>query len=84
MSQRKTIRIGVIADTHGLFDIGDRSVIEQLRQIAPITAVSGNVDDTRQSEFPSEAVIDLAGRRIALHSVRRWEDDKRRAGVLGA
>ena len=69
MSQRKTIRIGVIADTHGLFDIGDRSVIEHLRQIAPITAVSGNVDDTRQSEFSSEAVIDLAGRRIALHHI---------------
>ena len=57
MNQRKAIRIGVIADTHGLFDpairrhfkgvdlilhagdIGDRSVIEQLEQIAPVTAV---------------------------------------------
>jgi Calcineurin-like phosphoesterase superfamily domain len=56
MSQRSAIRIGVIADTHGLFDstvlrhfkgieyilhagdIGDRSVIEQLEQIAPVTA----------------------------------------------
>ena len=63
MNQRSAIRIGVIADTHGLFDpairrhfrgvdhilhagdIGDRSVIEQLEQIAPVTAVSGNVDD---------------------------------------
>ena len=87
MNQRKAIRIGVIADTHGLFDpavrrhfkgvdhilhagdIGDRSVIEQLEQIAPVTAVSGNVDDDEQSGFPSEAVIELAGRRIAIRHI---------------
>ncbi len=57
MNQRRTIRIGIIADTHGLFNpairrqlkgvdhiiqagnIGDRSVIEQLERIAPVTAV---------------------------------------------
>ncbi len=80
-------RIGVIADTHGLFDpavrrhfkgvdhilhagdIGDQSVIEQLEQIAPVTAVSGNVDDDGQSGFPSEAVIELAGLRIAIRHI---------------
>lgn len=87
MNQRRAIRIGVIADTHGLFDpairrhfrgvdhilhagdIGDRSVIEQLEQIAPVTAVFGNVDDDEQSGFPSEAVIELAGRRIAIRHI---------------
>ena len=87
MNQLRAIRIGVIADTHGLFDpairrhfkgvdhilhagdIGDRSVIEQLEQIAPVTAVSGNVDDDEQSGFPSEAVIELAGRRIAIRHI---------------
>ena len=87
MNQRRTIQIGVIADTHGLFDpavrrhfkgvdhilhagdIGDRSVIEQLEQIAPVTAVSGNVDDEEQSGFPSEAVIELAGRRVAIRHI---------------
>jgi uncharacterized protein len=87
MNQRRAILIGVIADTHGLFDpairrhfrnvdhilhagdIGDRSVIEQLKQIAPVTAVSGNVDDDEQSEFPSEVVIELAGRRIAIRHI---------------
>ncbi len=87
MNQRSAIRIGVITDTHGLFDpairrhfrgvdhilhagdIGDRSVIEQLEQIAPVTAVSGNVDDDEQSGFPSEAVIELAGRRIAIRHI---------------
>jgi putative phosphoesterase len=87
MSRRKPIRIGVIADTHGLFDpairrhfsgvdhichagdIGDQSVIEQLRQIAPVTAVSGNVDGFEQSGFPPETVIRLAGRRIAIRHI---------------
>jgi hypothetical protein len=44
-------------------------VIEQLEQIAPVTAVSGNVDDDEQSGFPSEAVIELAGRRIAIRHI---------------
>lgn len=83
----KTIRIGVIADTHGLFDpairrhfkgvdhilhagdIGDRSVIKELEQIAPVTAVSGNVDHDEHGRCPSEAVIELAGRRIAIRHV---------------
>ena len=87
MKQRRAIRIGVIADTHDLFDpairrhfkgvdhilhagdIGDQSVIEQLEQIAPVIAVSGNVDDDEQSVFPSEAVIELAGRRIAIRHI---------------
>ena len=87
MNQRRAIRIGVIADTHGLFDpvirrhfkgvdhilhagdIGDQSVIEQLEQIAPVTAVSGNVDDDEQSGLSAEAVIELAGRRIAIRHI---------------
>jgi uncharacterized protein len=86
MNQRRAIRIGVIADTHGLFDpairrhfrgvdhilhagdIGNQSVIEQLEQIAPVTAVSGNVDD-EQCGFPSEVVIELAGSRIAIRHI---------------
>jgi putative phosphoesterase len=45
-------------------------VIEQLEQIAPVTAISGNVDDDdKRSVFPSEAVIELAGRRIAIRHI---------------
>ncbi|HLZ32587.1 MAG TPA: metallophosphoesterase family protein [Nitrospira sp.] len=87
MTRSKSVRIGVIADTHGLFDqaivrhfrgvdhilhagdIGRLSVIEQLRVIAPVTAVSGNVDGYEQSGFPSETVIQLAGRRIGIRHV---------------
>jgi putative phosphoesterase len=83
----KIFRIGVIADTHGLFDsailrhfrcvdhilhagdVGKRSVIEQLEQIAPVTAVSGNVDDGELDVFPSEAAIELAGLRITIRHI---------------
>ncbi|MCC2640165.1 MAG: uncharacterized protein K0S45_578 [Nitrospira sp.] len=79
------MRIGLVSDTHGLFDraiirhfsgvdhilhagdIGRREVIEQLEQIAPVTAVSGNVDGFEASGFPVEQVVELAGRKIALY-----------------
>lgn len=86
---RKTtkLRIGVIADTHGMFDraieqhfagvdyilhagdIGKRSVIEQLEAIAPVIAVSGNVDHYEHSGFPMERIITLAGYRIAIRHI---------------
>jgi uncharacterized protein len=77
-------RIGVMSDTHGLFDaairshfagverilhagdIGRPAVIDQLKTIAPVTAVSGNVDGFEASGFPREVVITIAGWRIAL------------------
>lgn len=87
MSPVQTICIGVIADTHSLFDpaiarhfsgvdhiihagdIGNRSVIEQLEMIAPVTAVSGNVDGYEESGFPTETIIKLNGFRIAIRHV---------------
>ena len=86
-STSKIFRIGVIADTHGSFDlailrhfrsvdhilhagdIGKRSVIEQLKQIAPVTAVSGNIDNGEQGIYPIEIVIELAGCRIAIRHI---------------
>ncbi|WP_455388251.1 metallophosphoesterase family protein [Petrachloros mirabilis] len=87
MSRSQVLRIGVIADTHGLFDqailrhfqsvdhilhagdIGGGWVIEKLRAIAPVTVVSGNVDGYEQSGHPSERIIRLAGRRIAIRHI---------------
>ena len=87
MRRSRQIRIGVIADTHSLFDaviarhfrgvdhilhagdIGKPSVMEHLRALAPVSAVSGNVDGFEQSGFPREAVIELAGFRIAIRHV---------------
>jgi len=86
-SKERDFRIGVIADTHGLFDrailrhfqgvdhilhagdIGDRSVLAQLEELAPVTAVSGNVDGYQRSGFPPETVIELGGHRIALRHI---------------
>lgn len=85
--KRSPMRIGLIADTHGLFDssigrrfagvdriihagdIGDPTVIDRLKEIAPVTAVSGNVDGYETSGFPLEAVMDLEGCRIAVRHV---------------
>lgn len=87
MNRPRPIRIGMIADTHGLFDpailrhfknvdhiihagdIGTRSVIAQLEMIAPVTVVSGNVDDYEQSGFPRESIVELAGFRIAVRHI---------------
>jgi uncharacterized protein len=84
MNQTRAIRIGVIADTHGLFDpavrrhfkgvdhilhagdIGDRSVIEQLEQIASVTAVSGNVDEYEHSGYPRRIMVRQNGKKIAV------------------
>jgi len=87
VKRKRTIRIGVIADTHGLFDpalirhfrgvdhilhagdIGQPSVIQELQSIAPVTAVSGNVDGYERSGYPSERIIKMAGRRVAIRHI---------------
>lgn len=50
-------------------DIGHRGVIDELNKLAPVTAVSGNVDGYEDSGFPAEASIELGGRRVALRHV---------------
>ena len=84
LTKRRTLRIGVITDTHGLYDpaiephfrgveeilhagdIGDKEVIRRLRRLAPVTAVSGNVDDYEASGFPRRRLLQRAGLSIAL------------------
>lgn len=78
------MRIGVITDTHGVYDpaverhfavvdeilhagdIGKQDVIRRLRRLAPVTAVSGNVDGYEASGFPRRRVLQRGGLRIAL------------------
>ncbi len=84
VNQSSPIRIGVIADTHGLYDpaieehlsgvteilhagdIGGRDVILRLQEIAPVVAVSGNVDDYEKSGFPQRVIIRRGGIKIAI------------------
>jgi putative phosphoesterase len=87
VKKRGDIRVGAIADTHGLYDpavekyfsgvtaivhagdIGHRAVIESLQHIAPVFAVSGNVDEYEHSGFPRQIVIRLNDRKIAIRHV---------------
>ena len=84
LTGRQALRIGVITDTHGLYDpaverhfaavkeilhagdIGDEAVIRRLQRLAPVTAVSGNVDEYEASGFPRRLVLRRGGVRIAL------------------
>ena len=84
LTRRRATRIGVITDTHGLYDaaierhfagvkeilhagdIGSAQVIRRLRRLAPVTAVSGNVDDYEASGFPRRIIVRRRGLKIAL------------------
>ncbi len=87
MKSRRVIRLGVIADTHGLYDpviethfrsvdriihagdIGKPAVLDRLAALAPVTAVSGNVDGYENSGFPVQRLMRVAGRRIAVRHI---------------
>lgn len=87
MTAKGLTHIGVIADTHGLFDqaiiahftgvaailhagdFGNPDVILQLLQIAPVVAVSGNVDGFEESGFPRSRVIRRAGVTIGIRHI---------------
>ncbi len=44
-------------------------MIERLEEIAPVIAVSGNVDEYERSGFPAEAMMELKGHRIAVRHI---------------
>jgi putative phosphoesterase len=59
---------GVVAILHA-GDIGDPEVIRQLERIAPVIAVSGNVDEFEESGFPRSRVIRIAGVTIGIRHI---------------
>jgi uncharacterized protein len=79
------MRLGVIADTHGLLrpqvfevfgavdhilhggDVGSPAILDQLRRLAPVTAVYGNTDgwDLRAA-LPQVATVELDGFEIVV------------------
>ena len=63
-------------------DIGAPEIIAELRKIAPVTAIRGNVDvQTWAREFPETEAIDLAGKSIyVIHDVNALDLDPRAAG----
>lgn len=50
-------------------DIGHPDVLEQLRAIAPLSVVRGNIDGGALRFEPLEVVVELAGRRFAIRHI---------------
>ena len=64
-------------------DVGDIAILEKLREIAPVTAIRGNVDvDGACADLPATDVVELGGKLFYLvHSVRDLDINPVAAGV---
>jgi uncharacterized protein len=64
-------------------DVGDFSILERLREIAPVTAIRGNVDVSgRCAELPATDVVELGGKLFYLvHSVHDLDINPAAAGI---
>lgn len=96
-----SLRIGVIADTHGLLrpealaalqgcdhilhlgDIGPDSLLDQLRELAPVDVVRGNNDtDDWAAALPETLRLELGGLRLYLiHDLKQLAIDPRAEGI---
>jgi putative phosphoesterase len=56
-------------------DIGDLQVLEDLRRIAPVTAIRGNVDTHRDFRLlPETEAVELAGKLLyVIHDVKQLD-----------
>lgn len=63
-------------------DIGDESVIDDLKKIAPVRAIRGNIDKGEWADvFPDDDMIEIEGRYIyVIHNLREMELDPVAAG----
>jgi len=64
-------------------DVGDSEILDALREIAPVTAIRGNVDVSGAcAELPATDVVELGGRLFYLvHSVRDLDIKPAAAGL---
>ena len=64
-------------------DVGDPAILDALREIAPVTAIRGNVDVGGDcAELPTTDVVELAGKLFYLvHSVHDLDIKPEAAGV---
>ena len=64
-------------------DVGDVAILDALREIAPVTAIRGNVDSSGAcAELPATDVVELGGELFYLvHSVHDLDINPRAAGV---
>ena len=63
-------------------DIGAPEVIDQLRELAPVTAIKGNIDHGAWAAgFKDEAALEIGGRRLyIIHNVADLQLDPNAAG----
>jgi putative phosphoesterase len=65
--------------------IGHSDILEALRQIAPVTAIRGNVDTHGPcAQLPATEAIELAGRLFYLVHSERWLDIHPHAAGIAA
>jgi putative phosphoesterase len=50
-------------------DIGDEAICDQLRDIAPLKVVKGNIDGGELRFLPEEIVFDVGPRRVAMRHI---------------
>ncbi len=64
-------------------DLGDPAILDALKEIAPVTAIRGNVDVSGEcASLPATEAVELGGRLFyLLHSVRDLDLDPVAAGV---
>jgi hypothetical protein len=64
-------------------DVGDIAILEALGQIAPVTAIRGNIDtDGPTAELPATEAIELEGKLIyMLHSLAALDLKPEAAGI---
>jgi putative phosphoesterase len=64
-------------------DVGDRAVLEELRRLAPLTAIRGNVDRGELArELPPTALVEHEGVTIyVLHDLHELDLKPRAAGI---
>ena len=63
-------------------DVGDREILQRLRDVAPVLAVRGNIDTAAWCEaLPETRIVETAGALIyMLHDVKRLDLDPAAAG----
>ena len=64
-------------------DVGDPAILDALRQIAPVTAIRGNVDTYGDcAKLPATEAVELGGRLFYLvHSVQWLDINPEAAGI---
>lgn len=64
-------------------DVGDAEILERLRQIAPVTAIRGNVDVAGPcARLPATEFVELGGRNVyMLHDRHALDLDPVAAGI---